>query len=468
MDLSTEDAWIPEAETIAALSTPSGEGGIGVIRISGTLAVEIALQLFRLADGSALVNPISHRLYYGNIVNPADGAIVDEVLLSVMRAPHSYTRENVVEISAHGGREPLREILKLLFRLGVTPAAAGEFTQRAYLNGRIDLTQAEAVMDTIRAHTDAGLRAAQTRLAGALGLQVRELRGRIICLLASIEAAIDFAEEDITFLTPEEIFTELTALFAEVNMLAESYTRGKLLREGAVLALIGRTNTGKSSLLNALLGEARAIVTDVPGTTRDVIEEGYDLGGIPVRLVDTAGIRHTHDVVEKIGVERSRESLASADLILLVCDGSQALNEEDLHLLEQVQQRPHLLVVNKSDMPVVLTDEVLGAYDNAPMVNVSALTGAGLEQLQTMLRQLLLGDAIIVSTPALATERQHDAARRSAAALERTLATLADGGTEELLAVDLREAATALGEITGDDTGEEVIAEIFSRFCVGK
>ncbi len=468
MDRSTDDAWIPDPDTIAALSTPVGEGGIGIIRISGTDAVAIAQQLFRRADGSALANPAPYRLYYGHIVNPESGEIIDEVLLSVMRAPHSYTREDVVEISAHGGREPLREILKLLYHLGVTPAAAGEFTQRAFINGRIDLTQAEAVMDTIRAHTDAGLRAAQTRLAGALGMQVREIRGRIICLLASIEAAIDFAEEDITFLTTEEVYTELSALSAEVNKLTASYTRGKLLREGAVLALIGRTNTGKSSLLNALLGEARAIVTDVPGTTRDVIEEGYDLGGIPVRLVDTAGIRHTHDVVEKIGVARSRASLASADLIMLICDGSQPFSVEDLQLLEQVQNRPHLLVVNKADLPVVLTEEVIRTYDNTPVEYVSALTGAGLPSLQAALRRMLLGDEVIISSPALATERQHEAAGRGAEALARTLATLQEGGTEELLAVDLRESAMALGEITGDDTGEEVIAEIFSRFCVGK
>jgi tRNA modification GTPase len=451
-------------ETIAAVSTPPGEGGIGVVRLSGPDAVSLALRLFRRADGTSLADPQPFRAYVGHIVDSATGRVVDEVLLTTMRAPRSYTREDVAEISAHGGPAPLRAILALVLDAGARLAAPGEFTRRAFLSGRLDLTQAEAVLDVIRAHTDAGLRAAERALAGDLGTRVRALRDRLTGLLAHLEAAIDFADDDLTFLTPDEIAAELAAVAAEVDALIASHARGRVLRDGARTVIVGRPNTGKSSLLNALLGEARAIVTAVPGTTRDVIEEQIELGGVPVRLVDTAGIHATADEVERLGVARSRDALATADLALLVLDASVPLTDDDRALLDAVRDRTAVIVLNKADLPAVVPP---AAFD-LPAVVLSAHTGAGLPALEATLRDLLLGPAGAAESPALTTLRQREAAETAAAALARARATHAAGGTEELLAVDLVDAAAALGAITGDTVRDEVIETLFARFCVGK
>jgi len=456
----------PAPATIAALSTPAGEGGIGVIRLSGPEAIPIALRLFRRANGAPLADPEPFKLHYGHIHRPDTGEAVDEVLLSVMPAPRSYTREDVAEISAHGGAAPLHAILTLIIAEGARLAAPGEFTQRAFLNGRIDLTQAEAVLDTIRARTDAGLRAAQTVLEGELGRRVRALRKRLIELLASLEAAIDYADDDLTFLTPVQIRASITELREEVGTLISSHAVGKLLREGAGTVIIGRPNTGKSSLLNALLGEARAIVTPVPGTTRDVIEEQIDLAGVPLRLIDTAGIRHTEDAVERIGVERSRASLERADLVLLVLDRAEPLQEEDRELLALVCARPAIIILNKADLPAAISREAIAL--DAPVVELSAVTGAGLPEMEAAMRDLLLGPIVQSESPALANLRQREAAERASVALEQAALSADAGASEELLAVDLMAAAAALGEITGEDVREDVIQNLFARFCVGK
>ncbi|MHB9025700.1 MAG: tRNA uridine-5-carboxymethylaminomethyl(34) synthesis GTPase MnmE [Armatimonadota bacterium] len=455
-------------DTIAAVSTPHGEGGIGVVRLSGPQAVTIAERLFLSANREAAFALQSRRLYYGHIRHPETGEAVDEVLLSVMRAPHSYTREDVVEISGHGGPAPLRAILTLALTAGARLAEPGEFTQRAFLNGRIDLTQAEAVLDTIRARTDAGLRAAQQVLAGQLGGRVRALRLRLVSLLSALEVAIDYADEDITELSPEEMRLEIEAILAQTRELIASHARGKLLRDGAGTTIVGRPNTGKSSLLNALLGENRAIVTDVPGTTRDTIEEQIDLGGVPLRLIDTAGIRHTEHAVERIGVERSRASLETADLILLVLDRSAPLTDDDRELLRQLCGRPVVIILNKADLPAQISAEQVTAMLPAPLVEISTLTGSGICELKDRLRTMLLGPDVATEPVALANLRQCAVAERAALSLEQALETLDAGGGEELLAVDLMAAASALGEITGDDVREEVIRDLFARFCVGK
>lgn len=458
----------PDGDTITAISTPAGEGGIGIIRLSGPLAIPITCRLFRRADGAALSHPEPFRQYYGHIVNPETGETVDEVLVSTMRGPRSYTREDMAEISAHGGPMPLRRILMLTCAAGARLARAGEYTERAFLNGRIDLTQAEAVLDIIRARTDAGLRAAQHVLQGELGRIVHTLRERLIALLASLEAAIDYADEDITFLTPAEIGAELRAIQQQLSALADSYTHGRLLREGAATAIVGRPNTGKSSLLNALLGEARAIVTEVPGTTRDVIEEQVDIGGVPLRLRDTAGIHESADTVERLGIARSRAALTDADLVLLVLDRSVPLQAEDVALLAQLRDRPVVLVLNKADLPAAWEETALGKPD-APIVPLSALTGEGLPQLHQVVTKLLLQDGgVTMESPMLANLRQREAVMQAMTALEGALATLGAGGTEELLAVDLMTAAATLGELTGDNIREQVIRELFARFCVGK
>lgn len=466
--LINSDVMTVPSATIAAVSTPPGEGGIGIIRLSGSQAIPLALLLFRRANGTPLAIPQPFRQYYGNIIDPATDTAIDEVLLTVMRAPRSYTREDMAEISAHGGPIPLRSILGLLCAAGARLAQSGEFTQRAFLNGRIDLTQAEAVMDTIRAGTDAGARAAHQRLRGVLGERIRQVRGRMITLLASLEVALDYADEEMSFLAPAEIDNQLTSLHREVVELTESYQRGRILRDGATTAILGRTNTGKSSLLNALVGEERAIVTAIPGTTRDVIEEAVDIEGVPLRLVDTAGIRQTDDPIERIGVERSHAVRATADLVLLVVDRARPLDDEDHALMALVTETPVIAVLNKCDLPArVVAADVHASLPHATVVEVSALTGSGLADLRACIRAKLVGECTSES-PLLASARQHDAARRAASALAQAAATLRHGGSEELLTVDIVAAADALGEITGDAVQDDVIHEIFTRFCVGK
>jgi tRNA modification GTPase len=476
-------------DTIAAISTPPGEGGIGIVRLSGPDSVAMALRLFQRRNGRPLADPTPGRLYHGDLRDPADGALVDEVLLAVQHGPRSYTGEDTAEISAHGGPHVLRCILALALTAGARLAEPGEFTRRAFENGRLDLAQAEAVLDIIRARSDAGLRAAEEALRTGAGADVHEARGHLITLLATLEAALDFAEEDIHFLEPEEVAAELVALHGELTALVASHRRGKLLREGAATVIVGRPNTGKSSLLNALLREERAIVTEVPGTTRDVIEETIAVGGVPLRLLDTAGIRDTHDLVERHGVKRSRAALARADLVLLVLDASQPLTADDQQLLALISERPAVIVLNKADLPAVVTsDAIVGRTllsAHPPIISLSALTGDGIPLLEKAIHALLLGPGGPPPTAATAREdagppsvswesaglanlRRRDAAARALDAVAQAQATLAAGGTEDLLAVDLRTAADALGEITGETVTDDVLESIFSRFCIGK
>lgn len=457
-----------DEETIAAVSTSIGEGGIGIIRISGPLALAIGLQLFRKHDGSRIVAPESHRQYYGVITSSESGIIIDEVLFCVMHAPHSYTRDDVVEISGHGGPMPLNTILRQVCEHGARLAHPGEFTQRAFLNGRIDLTQAEAVLDTIHAKTEAGLRAAQRQLRGDVGKQIYRLHARVVTLLASVEAAIDFSDDDISFLSPLEIEAIVREVQQEINSLIISYQCGKVLREGIRTVIIGRPNVGKSSLLNCLLGESRAIVTEIPGTTRDVIEEQIDIAGIPLRLYDTAGIRQTQDTIEKIGVERSHIALQEADLILFLLDRSEPLKEEDITLCNLVNDRPVIVIFNKVDLPAQMTASELLRWHFEPPVEISTINKIGLRTLEQTIHRRCLGDAVSSESPSLTNLRQLEAAQRAAEALHLVLSTLQVQGSEELLAVDLMAAATALGEIIGTDIRDNVFQELFSRFCVGK
>lgn len=465
----TDQVALSADETIAAVSTPTGEGGIGIIRISGISAITIGCLLFRRADGKPLERPQSHRQYYGWIADPRTGDPIDEVLFCVMRAPRSYTCEDVVEISGHGGVAPLQAILRLCLSYGARLATPGEFTRRAFLHGRLDLTQAEAVLNTIQARTEAGLRVAQRQLQGEVGQIVSALRERLITLLASLEASIDFADEDLAFLTRDEIHHEVCEIAGEIDLLIASYHAGRLLREGAQVTIIGRPNTGKSSLLNALLGESRAIVTDIPGTTRDTIEAECNLEGLPLRIIDTAGIHPTEDQIEKIGIERSHLSSAQADLLLLVLDGASFLTAEDITLLDMVRERSVVIVINKNDLPPAIDEVVLLAQTgNARIVHLSATRGSGIRELRQQMSAMLLGSALLLETPMLVNLRQWEAAQSAASALVRCLETMKEGGTEELLAVDLMTAASALGEITGVAISEEIINELFARFCLGK
>jgi tRNA modification GTPase len=458
-------------ETIAAVATPPGEGGIGIVRISGSAAYAIGLSLFRFSR--QVLKPKSHRLYYGHVVNPADGRAVDEALVAFMQAPHTYTREDVVEINCHGGIMPLAKILELVLAAGARLAQPGEFTQRAFLNGRIDLAQAEAVIQIIRAKTEQAMELSLAQLQGRLSKQVRAVRQSLLRLLSHLEAAIDFPEHhDVEDLALQELRSGITAALAETETLLQTADQGRIMREGVRTAIIGRPNVGKSSLLNALLGEQRAIVTAVPGTTRDVLEESINLGGVALTIVDTAGIRETADEAEKIGVERAKKALRNADLILYVLDLSAEVDMEDREILASIQEKPCILVGNKTDL-VADVQELAGKFAGElppfPFVGMSLLEGQGLELLEQTIISLIFQGSVYVPQSAMVTTARHkDALKRTSQALEELLAALAAGYAPDLLAIDLHTAVEALGEITGESVAADLTEEIFRNFCVGK
>lgn len=450
-------------DTIAAISTPLGYGGIGIVRLSGPEALPVARRLFaRWAPGTSAVEP--HRLYHGHIVSPETRRPVDEVLVSYMPAPHSYTRQDVVEINAHGGPAPLREILALCLRHGARPARPGEFTLRAFLHGRLDLAQAEAVRDVIQARTEASLRVALGQLGGRLSGEARALRARLLRVQAYLAAGIDYPDED---LPEEEIAGPLDEALAGVEALLADASRGLIYRQGVRVAILGRPNVGKSSLLNRLLQAERAIVTPIPGTTRDTLEETIDLDGIPVVLVDTAGIGAPRDVVERLGVERSGRAAACADLVLLVVDGSARPSAEDEAVAGLACGRRAIVVVNKDDLPSA--DDYAHLLPGAPHMRISAATGGGVRALEAALAEAILsGGAEAGDEPLVSDPRHRDLLARAAESLRAAREVLAVEGALECVAVDVGEAVAALGEITGETAGEDLLETIFRSFCIGK
>ncbi|MFW6112852.1 MAG: tRNA uridine-5-carboxymethylaminomethyl(34) synthesis GTPase MnmE [Thermodesulfobacteriota bacterium] len=457
--------WPEAGDTIAAISTPPGEAGIGIVRLSGPRAQAIARQLFRPRRPRDPWQ--SHRLYLGHILD-SKGHVLDEVLLTLMRAPQTYTREDVVEIHCHSGFAVLKAVLAEVLAQGARLARPGEFTLRAFLAGRLDLSQAEAVLEVIQARTQASLRVAAAHLAGGLGKRLGEVRPVLLHLLARVDAALDFPDEAAE-LSPQSLDEELAGPLEELEQLLATYQQGRLLREGVGVVLAGRPNVGKSSLLNRLLNTERAIVTDIPGTTRDVIEETISLAGVPLRLSDTAGLREARDLVEELGVARSRERLAQADLILLLVDASEPLSSEDVQTLEDLAARPVLLVLNKIDLPQKIKVEDVRRYSSQPVVEISALTGQGLERLeQAMVDAVLAGGA----QPAgeIVTQARHaELLAQAQEALNRGRELLEQPEPPwELLAFEVKEALTALGEITGEEVGDAVLDQIFAEFCIGK
>jgi tRNA modification GTPase len=455
---------IPE-DTIAAVSTPPGEGGIGIVRLSGDKAIAIADTVFVSATGKRPSND-RRRVYYGEVQD--DDAVVDEVLLHVMRAPYTYTREDVVEINCHGGTGPVQAILDLVLRQGARLAKPGEFTKRAFLNGRIDLVQAEAVIDRIQARTRAGLRSASAAAHGSLSKSIHDISARLVHASARIEAAVDFPDDDLPELVDDVLRSELTAALDAMRELLRTADAGRLLREGATVAIAGRPNVGKSSLFNALLRDTRAIVTAQPGTTRDRIEDYITIEGIPVRLIDLAGIRQADDEVERIGVAMARETLGQADAILFVVDVSEPLTREDEKLARELSEAdaPALLIGNKIDRVDSPTEPAWSKGFTATRF-ISALAGTGLPDLEQALAKLLLGDASVAPDQALVTRlHQRDSLRRAAEAVERLLGNFE--ASPEFLAIELKDAIQALGEITGETTPDEILEQVFAQFCIGK
>jgi tRNA modification GTPase len=450
-------------DTIAAIATPLGEGGLAVIRLSGPRALAIAEASFRAGKSAAsLASAPTHTVHFGRIFRR--GAAVDEVLLSVLRAPRTFTREDVVEISCHGGLLPAKLVLETLLENGARLAEPGEFTRRAFLNGRIDLAQAEAVADLIHARTELALAAAQEQLAGKLSQRINLLRDDLMKMLAHVEAHIDFPDEDIAPDTRESLITRLRVGLVFMDELLRTAREGQILRRGIRAAIVGRPNAGKSSLLNQLLGRDRAIVSPIPGTTRDTIEETANIRGLPILFIDTAGLREAVGEIEQEGVRRSRASLAGAELILHVLDASEPLLPADFAHLEEFAGKPRILVLNKADLPRKMEWP-------APLagVEVCCLTGQGIEALKDAIKERVwAGEIRAEMLQVMINARHQDALRRARVAAERTADALAGNLSLELAALDLRIAANAVGEIVGKTSTEDLLDSIFSQFCIGK
>ncbi|MCX7918485.1 MAG: tRNA uridine-5-carboxymethylaminomethyl(34) synthesis GTPase MnmE [bacterium] len=461
------------SDTIAAISTPLGESGIGIVRISGVNALAIVSQLFRDAHPQPLHLRPSHTVYHGRIFNPKTNTELDEVVITIFRAPHSYTTEDIVEISAHGSPLVLRQILNLVLSLGARLAEPGEFTKRAFLAGRIDLIQAEAVIDLIQSQTELAQRAALQQLEGRLSEQLRQISHALMDILTEIEAQIDFPEEDIPQGTYPQYLARIHTIQSQLTPLLNSARFGRKLREGVNVPLIGKPNVGKSSLLNAFLQEPRAIVTPHPGTTRDTIHETINLNGIPFEFIDTAGWRETDDVIEQEGVKRTRNALKQADIILVLFDNSQPLSTEDLYIIEQVKLTglPMIAVINKIDLPNNLAQsELFRLLPDIPIVKISAVTGEGIPQLETMLQTLIsAGEAVSSADAVWVTNIRHaELLRQSLDALTVVEQDLTQNQAPELIAAELRQAIAKLGEILGTNITADLLDRIFSRFCIGK
>ncbi len=456
-------------DTIAAISTPVGKAGIGIIRISGPISLSIAKNIFK--PNKDIKDFESHRLYLGSIIDPKTGNIVDEVLLSCMKAPHSYTREDVVEINSHSGYMVLSKILEIVLSQGARLAKPGEFTLRAFLNGRIDLTQAEAIVDLINAQSEKGLYIATKQLKGSLKEKINQLKERLSDLLAHIEASIDFPEEDETLISEDEIQAQLKDYISQIEHIISLHRQKKMWIDGINTILLGRVNVGKSSLLNRLLDEERAIVSPIPGTTRDVIESSVIINGLPLKLIDTAGMREVSDEIEKIGISFTTKRLKEADLVLVVLDQSRPLNEEDFNIIEMCKGKMGIIVLNKIDLPSQIDKfsmERLISY-KMPIVRISALTGEGIEELKKSIFDLAIkGEADTLESNIAPNMRHREALKSSLSSLKNALSLIKESGTIDLIAFEIRSALDCLGQITGEVTTEDILEKIFSQFCLGK
>ena len=459
-----------EFDTIAAISTAPGEGAIGIVRISGDLAISIASSIYQCGT-KQLEEQKTHTIHYGHIVDPKSGEVYDEVMVSVLRAPKTFTREDIVEINCHGGIVAINRVLQLALRMGARLAEPGEFTKRAFLNGRIDLSQAEAVMDLIRAKTDKSMQLAMRQLDGQLSNLIQNLRQEILNTLAQVEVNIDYPEyDDVEEMTLQLLREKTQQVLQGIRALLNTASQGKILRDGLKTAIVGRPNVGKSSLLNVLLREEKAIVTDIAGTTRDTIEEYVNVRGVPLQLIDTAGIRETDDIVEKIGVERSRKALKEADFVLLLLNQSETLQEEDIRLLETTKGMKRIILFNKTDLPSKLSKEDIAPYANEEeIVTTSMLNKEGIDQLEEKIAGYFFQGQMNERDATYLSNTRHIALLEKA---EQALVEVQNGIEMEmpvdLIQIDFTRAWDLLGEITGDSVQDELLTQLFSQFCLGK
>ncbi|WP_077370129.1 tRNA uridine-5-carboxymethylaminomethyl(34) synthesis GTPase MnmE [Anaerosalibacter sp. Marseille-P3206] len=457
-------------DTIAAISSAVGEAGIGIVRMSGKYSLNIVDTLFKGKHTDGLKNVSNRKLTYGHIVDPSDDSIVDEVLVVYMKAPYTYTREDIVEIYCHGGAISVKRILELLLKNGARLAEAGEFTKRAFLNGRLDLSQAEAVIDLIRAKTDKSYDVSLNQLEGSLSYKIKEIQDVLLNMIAHIEVSIDFPEEDIEEITYDELKVKANVVLEDIVKLLETADRGKILREGLNTVILGKPNVGKSSLLNAILRENRAIVTDVPGTTRDIIEEYVNVEGIPLKIVDTAGIRDTEDLVEKIGVDRAKQVVEQADLIIAVFDASRELSQEDEEIIELVKQRRSIVLLNKTDLPNVYDREKLAKIiGDKKIINTSIAKGEGIEELENTIVDMFYSGEVEVKGEVMVTNLRHkDQLQKAKKNILDAINGIDMNVPLDCIEVDVKNCWSNLGEISGDTVSEDIIDKVFKEFCIGK
>ncbi|MBQ3053511.1 MAG: tRNA uridine-5-carboxymethylaminomethyl(34) synthesis GTPase MnmE [Clostridia bacterium] len=454
--------------TIAAIATPIGTGGIGIIRISGENALKIASRVFISKNKSDVLSYKTHTLHFGAVVN-SQGKTIDQALLSYMKAPHSYTGEDVVELSCHGGITCVKQVLEQVLAQGASLAGRGEFTKRAFLNGKMDLSQAEAVIDIINSKNEKALSSAVNQLEGTLSHKINSLRDKLVMVMAYIEAETDFPEDDISGLSEDQVIKNLEEVLEGLSNLLHTAHKGRLIREGISTAIVGRPNVGKSSLLNALLGETRAIVTDIPGTTRDIIEEYLNLGNITLRLIDTAGIRNTEDTVEQIGVNLALSRAEAAQLVLFVGDLSLIPSSEDKEILEKIKDKPHIMVLNKSDKELGDAFENYSALSPCKKVKISAKNLLGVEELTKEIEELFhLGEIQEDDSLILTNLRHIESITSAKASVSRALEEIKAGMPADMLYIDIFDALSSLGEVVGMTVSEEVVDKVFEKFCVGK
>jgi tRNA modification GTPase len=448
-------------DSIAAISTPPGRGGVGVVRLSGPAALEIAAAIFQSETQVPVAE--SARARFGRLVDPISGEHIDEAILIYFKAPHSYTGEDVVELSCHGSPIIVSRVLDLILQRGARIAEPGEFTFRAFSNRRIDLAQAQAVRDLIDAQTRYQARVATRQLEGALSKRLVRIKDLVVDIIVHLESSVEFAEDDISTDTASGLLSKIDAGISALSEIAASFSFGRFVKEGFALAIVGRPNVGKSSVFNRLAGNERAIVTEIPGTTRDALYESASIAGLPVRLIDTAGIRETTDVVETIGISRSRAAIADADIALLVMDASQPMTGDDSRLLEQVPAERRIIAMNKTDLPRAIESLIEGSID------ISALTGDGFDVLTATLLHRLSGEAVVERDDLMITDaRQHSAVRRAIEQLEGSRDLMIQGEFEEIILLGLRGALAAIGEVTGETLTDDILNQIFSTFCIGK
>ncbi|MBK5241130.1 tRNA uridine-5-carboxymethylaminomethyl(34) synthesis GTPase MnmE [Clostridium sp.] len=456
-----------EFDTIAAIATSIGEAGISIIRVSGDKAIEMVGSIFLGKKNRGLHDIKPYTMRYGHIIDK-NGSRLDEVIISYMKGPKSFTAEDTIEINCHGGVVGTNIILKEIIRAGARMAEPGEFTKRAFLNGRIDLSEAEAVIDIIRAKTELSLKSALMQSEGTISREIKIIRNKLLTVIAHIEATVDYPEEDMEEVTAEKVNEDVTALISEIDMLLSTADEGKILREGLSTVIVGKPNVGKSSLLNALVKEKRAIVSDIPGTTRDAIEEYINIEGIPIKIVDTAGIRETEDVVEKIGVEKSKEKIDEADLVILILDLSSKIENEDRQIIEYIKDKKYIVLLNKSDLGGKIEMSELKNLKSKYITNVSIKTGEGLDHVKEYIKDLFFNGEIKTEGIFVTNNRHKQALIRASENLESSLKALEYTKAIDLASIDIRNAWTNLGEITGESLEEDIIHKIFSEFCLGK